>query len=150
MMFDSWATSIYGAGSCEFGPIFAWTAEPSIQALLQPIFFVSCKLCKIEWWRLSQTPASCQSWSLRQQVILLLQPISCGRYSHGIPVLRTKMIPVKAVRSGMRGWPPLGVGSCFGKSGSTWPRSSLLTRFLGICFTTTSILQHIPLFVRFC
>ena len=49
MMLASWASSIYGVGSCEFAPLFAWTTEPSIQALLQSIFFVSCKLCKMAW-----------------------------------------------------------------------------------------------------
>ena len=28
------------------------------------------------------------------------QPISCGRYSHGMPVFSTKMMPVSAARSG--------------------------------------------------
>ena len=38
MMFASWAASIYGVRSCEFTPLFAWTTEPSIQALLHSIF----------------------------------------------------------------------------------------------------------------
>ena len=38
MMLVSWAASIYGVRSCEFTPLFAWTTEPSIQALLQSIF----------------------------------------------------------------------------------------------------------------
>ena len=49
MMFTSWATSIYGVGSCKFAPLFAWTTEPSIQALLQSIFFVLCKFCRMAW-----------------------------------------------------------------------------------------------------
>ena len=40
MMFASRATSIYGVGSCEFAPPFAWMTEPSILALVQSIFFV--------------------------------------------------------------------------------------------------------------
>ena len=40
MMFASRATSIYGVGSCEFAPLFAWMTEPSILALVQSIFFV--------------------------------------------------------------------------------------------------------------
>lgn len=39
MMFASRTTSIYGVGSCVFAPLFAWMTEPSIQALLQSIFF---------------------------------------------------------------------------------------------------------------
>ena len=49
MMFASRATSIYGVGSCVFAPLFAWMTEPSIQALLQSIFFVSCKFCRMTW-----------------------------------------------------------------------------------------------------
>ena len=49
MMFASRTTSIYGAGACVFAPLFAWMTEPSIQALLQSIFFVSCKFCKMTW-----------------------------------------------------------------------------------------------------
>ena len=47
MMFASRTTSIYGVGSCVFAPLFAWMTEPSIQALLQSIFFVSCKFCRM-------------------------------------------------------------------------------------------------------
>ena len=49
MMFASRATSIYGVGSCVFAPLFAWMTETSIQALLQSIFFVSCKFCRMTW-----------------------------------------------------------------------------------------------------
>ena len=49
MMFTSGATSIYGVGSCVFAPLLAWMTEPSIQALLQSIFFVSCKFCRMTW-----------------------------------------------------------------------------------------------------
>ncbi len=49
MMFASRATSIYGVGSYVFAPLFAWMTEPSIQALLQSIFFVSCKFCRMTW-----------------------------------------------------------------------------------------------------
>ena len=48
---------------------------------------------------LSHTPAFCQSLSRRQQVIPLPQPISFGRCSQGMPVLRTNRIPVKVARS---------------------------------------------------
>lgn len=49
MMFTSRTTSIYGVGSRVFAPLFAWMTEPSIQALLQSIFFVSCKFCRMTW-----------------------------------------------------------------------------------------------------
>jgi hypothetical protein len=51
-------------------------------------------------WILSHTPVACQSRSRRQQVMPDPQPISCGRYSQGMPVRSTKRIPVKAWRSG--------------------------------------------------
>ena len=53
------------------------------------------------WCILSQTPASCQSRSLRQQVIPEPHPISFGRYSQPMPVLNTNSIPVNAARSDM-------------------------------------------------
>jgi len=66
---------------------------------------------------LSQIPAFCQSFRRRQQVIPEPQPISFGRYCQGIPVLSTKMIPVRAFRSSIGGLPPLGRGGCLGKMG---------------------------------
>jgi len=65
-----------------------------------------------------QTPASCQSRNRRQHVIPEPHPISCGRYSHGVPVLRIKRIPVNAARSDIRGRPPLGLGGSGGNNGS--------------------------------
>ena len=76
----------------------------------------------------SQTPASCQSRSRRQQVIPEPQPISWGSISQGMPVFSTKMMPVKAARSGTRGRPPLGLGGSGGSSGATRAHSSSLTR----------------------
>lgn len=49
-------------------------------------------------WTWLQTPASCQSRSRRQQVMPLPQPISRGRASQGMPVFRTKIIPVNTAR----------------------------------------------------
>jgi hypothetical protein len=46
----------------------------------------------------SHTPASCQSRSRRQHVMPEPQPISLGRYSQGMPVLRTNNIPVSTER----------------------------------------------------
>jgi hypothetical protein len=47
---------------------------------------------------LSHTPAACQSRSRRQHVIPDPHPISWGRYSQGMPVLRTNKIPVSTER----------------------------------------------------
>ena len=53
----------------------------------------------------AHTPASCQSRSRRQQVVPLPQPSSLGSRRQGHPVRRTKMMPPRAARSGMRGRP---------------------------------------------
>lgn len=50
---------------------------------------------------LSQTPAFCQSRSLRQHVMPEPHPISLGKCSQPIPVLSTNRIPIKTVRSGI-------------------------------------------------
>lgn len=67
---------------------------------------------------LSQTPEFCQSLRRRQQVIPDPHPISFGRYCQGIPVLSTKMIPVRVLRLSTGGLPPLGRGGCLGMTGS--------------------------------
>ena len=58
------------------------------------------------------------------------QPISWGSISQGMPDFSTKMMPVKAARSGTRGRPPLGLGGSGGSSGATMAHRSSLTRGL--------------------
>jgi hypothetical protein len=72
----------------------------------------------------------CQSPRRRQHVMPLPQPISCGRSSQPMPLLRTKMIPVKTLRSSNSGRPPLGLGGSDGSSGTTMAHNSSLTRGL--------------------
>ena len=72
---------------------------------------VSCSFC--------QTPASCQSRSLRQQVVPEPQPISRGSIFQGIPVLKTNKMPPRAARLLMRGRPPKVRSGTGGRSGST-------------------------------
>src|SRR5438132_11216203 len=79
-------------------------------ALDQSIMSAAPKRSSTARWSLRHTPAFCQSRSLRQQVTPLPQPISCGSISQGRPLRSTKMIPVRAARSGTRGRPPLGLG----------------------------------------
>lgn len=71
-------------------------------------------------WSRFQTPARCQRTSRRQQVLPEPQPISCGSMLHGIPLRRTKRIPVSTSRSGSGVRPAY--RRCrdrrFGKSGS--------------------------------
>ena len=63
--------------------------------------------------RLAASPAAVAS-----SVIPQPQFISQGRSSQGKPVLRMKRMPVRAARSEMGGWPPLGLGVHSGSNGS--------------------------------
>jgi len=75
-------------------------------------------------WIFSHTPAFCQSLNPRQHVIPLPQPISCGRYSHGMPVRKTNSIPVRQAQSGTYGRPPFGFGRSGGNDGFMSSHSS--------------------------
>ena len=79
-----------------------------------------------------QTPASCQSRSLRQQLIPQPQPISCGSIDHGMPVRSTNKMPVSASRLPIGGRPPLGDDTIGGSSGSTNSHNSSDTSTLAI------------------
>jgi hypothetical protein len=67
----------------------------------------------------SQTPARCQSRRRRQHVIPDPHPSSCGSICQGIPLRRTKTMPVRHARSETRGRPPCGRRARIGKKGST-------------------------------
>jgi hypothetical protein len=105
----------------------AGTLAESRHALDQSISSVWPSLSSKARCSRSHTPASCQSRSLRQHVEPDPQPISLGSISHGMPVLSTKTMPVRAARSGTWGLPPLGLGGSGGSSGSTISHSSSVT-----------------------
>src|SRR5215207_7597499 len=67
-----------------------------------------------------------------EQVMALPQPIFFGSISQGMPLLSTKMMPLRAARSSTRGLPPSGLGGSSGKSDSIISHSSLLTNSLAI------------------
>jgi hypothetical protein len=67
----------------------------------------------------SQTPARCQSRRRRQHVIPDPHPSSCGSICQGMPLRRTKTMPVRHARSETRGRPPCGRRGRIGKKGST-------------------------------
>lgn len=90
-------------------------------------------------WSRSQTPASCQSRSRRQQVIPLPQPISVGSISQGIPVRKTNRIPVSAARLETRGLPPFIFSGSTGIRGSMICQSSSLTS----CFAMPQSYQYL-------
>src|SRR5262249_25603556 len=71
----------------------------STAARAQSILSASSTRSSNTWYSRNQTPACCQARSLRQHVMPQPQPISLGRFSPGIPVLRTKRRPVSALRS---------------------------------------------------
>jgi hypothetical protein len=102
-----------------FAPPGAATLALSSDARVQSIPSVSCKRCKQAWWRRFHTPARCQSRKRRQQVMPLPQPSSWGSISQGMPLFKTKTMPMSAARSVMlRGRPPLGLGGSVGNRGA--------------------------------
>jgi len=80
-----------------------------------------------------------------EQVMPEPQLISWGSISQGMPLLSTKMMPVRAARSSIRGLPPLDLRGNSGKSGSIPPHTSSVTSNLALLFQY----PH-PGFVRTC
>lgn len=104
-----------------FAPPFARTLEASRLARVQSIRWVFPSSSSRTRCSRSHTPATCQSRSLRQQVMPLPHPSSRGRYSQPIPVRSTNKMPVSAARSSTGGRPPRGFGCAGGNNG--WMRS---------------------------
>ena len=98
-------------------PKTARTLQLSIADVLQSMTSAIPNSSKNTCQILCYTPAACQSRSLLQHVIPEPHCISFGRYSHGVPDLRTNRIPVNAARSSTGGLPPFGRGGCAGKRG---------------------------------
>jgi hypothetical protein len=90
--------AIRGIGARLRPPKTARTDVLSTTTRDQSICFASSNLCSNTPRIFSHTPPSCQSRSRRQQVMPDPQPISLGRYSQGMPVLRTNNIPVSTAR----------------------------------------------------
>jgi hypothetical protein len=102
-----------------FAPPGAGTLALSSEARVQSMRPTSCNRCRSMRCKCLHTPACCQSRSRLQHVIPLPQPNSWGSISQGIPLLKTKTIPIKAARSVMvRGRPPWGLGRSGGKRGA--------------------------------
>jgi hypothetical protein len=123
---------------------FARIVSESTLALDQSILSASPKRLRSALCSLRHTPTFCQSRSLRQQVTPLPQPISWGSISQGNPLLKTKMMPLSAARSGTRGRPPLGLSGSSGRSGSIISHSSSVTSGLLIVPSVTA--SHGPRF----
>jgi len=99
-------------------PLFAGTLEASSAARDQSMADAALSSSRKIWCSFRQTPASFQSRSRRQQVMPLPQPISWGSISQGMPLLRTKRMPVRAARSETGGRPPFGLRRLTGRSGA--------------------------------
>lgn len=83
----------------------------------------ACWLAWLDRWDSDQSsshvPASCQSRRCRQHVIPEPQPSSCGNICHGMPLRRTKRMPVRHARSLTRGLPSFARRAGIGTNGST-------------------------------
>ena len=97
-------------------PFFAGTDEESALARDQSMAAAMLSLFSIRRCRAAHTPAFCQSRSRRQQVMPEQPANSRGRYSHGMPVISTNMMPRNASRAATGGRPPLGRGRSGGIS----------------------------------
>ena len=92
-------------------PPGAGTLALSSDARVQSIRPASCSRCSRRRCRRLHTPACCQSRKRRQQVMPLPQPSSWGSISHGMPVFKTKTMPVKCGAIGDAAWTTtLGLG----------------------------------------
>jgi len=98
MVLGACFAAIRGIGTCMRPPKTARTELESIGAREKSIWSAPRSSLSKTRWIWFQRPAFCQSRSRRQQVMPLPQPISWGRYSQGMPVLRTNKMPVNAAR----------------------------------------------------
>src|ERR1700733_7461219 len=130
--------AIHGAGSRFFPPCTARTDDESTITCDKSIRSSARNWFNSRRWSCSQTPASRHS-SRRFHRVIPQQPISCGKYSQGMPVLSTKMIPVRQIRSGTRGLPTPGTYGCLGRIGSTRFQSSSDTNSLLIVSSLTAM-----------
>ncbi len=117
MMLRAAFSAVRGVRAGRRAPLFAGACAESTAARDQSIAPARWSRSSRRWCTRRQTPACCQSRKRFQQV-MPLQPSSCGRSSHGMPVRRTNTIPVKATRSGVLGRPRRDRRGGLGSSGS--------------------------------
>lgn len=83
-------------------PPFSARTEPlSTTPRDQSIWSAACSAFNNTRWTLFHTPVACQSCNRRQHDIPDPQPISLGSISHGMPLLSTYRMPVRAARCGI-------------------------------------------------
>lgn len=136
--------AIRGIRAGGLAPLFAGRLALSRQARAQSIWLACPNWSSRARCSRSQTPATCQSRRRRQQVMPAPQPSSGGSISHGMPLLSTKMMPVRHARSAIRGRPPFGLAGSFGSNGSMIVHSSSLTKGL---LMSDAVASPVP---RFC
>ena len=66
------------------------------------------------------------------------EPYSRGNIFHWQPVLKTYRIPLKIVRWGVGGRPPLGERTCLGRGVRPWPKTHLRHRASQVCVAMAS------------
>lgn len=110
--------SISRVSACLRSPFTALIDDESRAAHSQVMRLWRPSSSRIACQRASQTPLACQSLSRRQHVTPDPQPISWGSHSQGMPVRRTKRMPVMTARLEILGLPPLGFGGSGGRMGS--------------------------------
>jgi len=103
-----------GAGVCP--PKTARTVALSITARFRSTPPFRPRRLRTSCHSRGHNPASVHSLKRRQQVGPLAAPSSGGIWFQAQPVLRTKTMPMRQLRSGTRGRPPLGLGGCAGRS----------------------------------
>jgi hypothetical protein len=103
------------------------TVDPSTLARLRSSWPAPRSSARSIRCRRCQTPAACQSRSLRQHVMPLPKPSSWGRSSQAMPVRSTKRTPLSARSSSSLGRPPLSDGLTSGSNGLILFHSAALT-----------------------
>ena len=129
-------------GACLLPPKTARTLEESTTARDQSIRSALFKWANSASNTDCHTPNFCQSRNRRQHVIPHPQPISCGRYSQGMPVRNTNRMPVSASRLATAGRPLLLGGLSAGRSGSIRVHNSSGRISRAICSSMQPVLVN--------
>lgn len=137
---------VHGVRSRFFPPCIARTEDESMITLSKSRASWRRRWSSSTACNSSQTPALVHS-SRRFHRVMPQHPISQGNSSQGMPVLSTNRMPLRQTRSSTRGRPPFGLGSCFGKSGSTNPQNSSVTSALDIASSVNKTESRLSILV---
>lgn len=142
VVFGPGFAAIRWIGACLLPPKTARTLEESTTARDQSIWSALFKWANSASNTDCHTPSFCQSRNRRQHVIPHPQPISCGRYSQGMPVRSTNRMPVRALRFGTAGRPLLLGGLSAGRSRSIRVHNSSGRISRAICSSMQPVLVN--------